>query len=345
MSTVQLFCTVADLVADKQSAGSDETRMLQAIREASNFIEKEIGWFIPVTLTRRYNGLRKTRLFVQPLLAITSIQDGAGTAAPVTLTTDDYILKPDARLWPDGPFTYLVVDPDSTRLSAWYCRVDGVAITGRWGKYERSALIGATVQDTTEQSSSQTTLKVSDGGKVSPGMILKIGDEQEAVTGWGDPTAAVTTLAANVAATDETITVANGSLVNTGEIIRTTFEQMKVKDKQTNVLEVTRSWNGTRRVAHTSGANVDVYRTVNVERAVNGTTASAHANATAISRYLVPDDVLLLCKEIATLSVNKALSGYQGRTGNQETGVITYYDVFPKYDIMTVKKNYRIPRI
>ena len=78
---------------------------------------------------------------------------------------------------------------------------------------------------------------------------------------------------------------------------------------------------------------------------MNGTTAATHATSTAISRYFVPDDILYLTKEIATLSANKALSGYQGRTGNGETGVVFYNDAFPKFDIDKVKSNYYIPRI
>jgi hypothetical protein len=97
-------------------------------------------------------------------------------------------------------------------------------------------------------------------------------------------------------------------------------------------------------VLHADNAAVDVYRTVTVERGVNGTDAATHALNTAISRYYVPDDVMMLTREIAMLSVNKALSGYQGRTGNADTGVVFYNDIFPRYDIETVKKNYHIPR-
>lgn len=337
MTTQQLFCTVNDLILDKQ-APVDEERMYKAIREASDYLQKELGWFIPVTLTRRFNGHGKTRLFPGALLAITSIVNDGTTLSP-----SDYILKPDHGMWAYGPYVEILVDPDAANLSSWVCEDDGVEIAGRWGKYQRSGSIGATVQDN-PQTNSQSTLKVSDGSKVSPGMTLLIESEQQLVTGWSTPTANATTLGANVAAGDETISVADGNQVNIGEIIRSTFEQMKVKDKQTNTLEVTRGWNGTRRVTHTSGAAVDVYRTVTVDRGVNGTTAAEHAQNTAISRYFVPDDVNFLCKEIATLIAKKAGSGYQGRTGNAETGVVFYNDAFPKFDIERVKEVYYIPK-
>lgn len=340
ISYAQLFCTVADLVADAQSPGADEARMYQAIREASDYLQKEIGWFLPVTLARSFNGKGSNRLFVPPLLAISTIVNDSDT-----LTTLDYILKPDDGFWPNGPFGQLLVDPDATLLSCWFDEENGVVITGRWGKYERSADTGANVDDTTQQNSSQLTLKVDNGAKVSPGMVLLIGSEQELVTGWGDPTASITTLNGAVSATDETITLANGALVNVGEVLRVDFEQMKIKDKRTHQCSVTRSWNGTGRVSHLTATAVDVYRTVNVERGMNGTTAAVHANAVDIHRYFVPDDMQYLTKEIATLIVNKAKGGYQGQSGNEQLGVVFYNDAFPRFDIERIKEKYRIPKV
>jgi hypothetical protein len=334
----QQFCTVQDLIADLPSPGSDMTRMYQAICEASDYLQKEIGWFVPVTLTRKFNGKNLPCLHVPPLLAISSIVNDDDT-----LTTSDYILKPEGGAWGNGPYIEIYPDPDSTTLVYWYNEIDHVVVTGRWGLYERSGDTGATVQNSPEQSSTQGTLKVSDGSKVSPGMVLLIGTEQQAVTGWSDPTAAVTTLNGAVAAGDETVTFVNGALINVGEVFRVGFEKMKLIDKQTHQGAVIRGWDGTGRVAHLTGSAVDIYRTITVERGVNGTTGAAHAISTTISRYFMPDDIQYLAKQIATLIVNKAKSGYQGRTGNAETGVIFYNDAFPKFDIERIKQNYYIP--
>lgn len=340
MKFAQYFCTVNDLVADKQAPGVDEARMFQAIRDASDWIQKNIGRFIPVTMTRYFRGNGSDKLLILPtLLAVTEIlNDG------VTLSTNDYLLKPDQGYWANGPFGKIESNVNSTLVKNWSTEQNGVEVEGRWGKYERSAAIGATVKDDTQQSSSQTTLKVSDGGKISPGMVLLIENEQEAVTGWEAPITGVTALNGAISVNDEIVTVDDGSLVNIGETIRVGFEQMKIKDKQSHQCSVARGWNGTGRVLHADDATVDVYRTVTVERGVNGTNAATHALNTTISRYYVPDDVMMLTREIAMLSVNKALSGYQGRTGNADTGVVFYNDIFPRYDIETVKKNYHIPR-
>lgn len=338
-ANAQLFCTVSDIIADLGNAGADEARLYQAIREASDYLQKEIGWFIPVTQTENFKAPESVMdLFVPPLLSVTTLVNGTDT-----LTTSDYILKPTNAHWANGPYTRIVADPDSTTLYTWEDLEDYINITGLWGLYNRSADTGATVADTTQQSASQTTLKVSDGSAVSPGMLLLIGSEQELVTGWRTPTASVTTLNETLSATDDVVTVADGTAVSIGEKIRIDFEQMLIKDIRTNDLFVTRGWNGTGKVAHTTATAVDAYRTVTVERGVNGTTAAVHANGVSISRYFAPDDVQLLTKEMAILSVNKARSGYQGRVGNVELGVVFYNDIFSR-DIEKIKKAYKLPR-
>ena len=336
--TAQIFISVSDLVADQQSAGADEARWYQAIRDASDFLQKEIGWFIPVTEARTMHGRGKERLFIDPLLSVSSIVN-----ADVTLSQSDYMLMPNKRHWQNGPYSSIQVDPDATNLSAWEDDDDGVVISGLWGLYNRSASTGATIDGS--QTDSATSLVVNDGGKISPGMILLIGSEQELVTGWGSPTASVTQLNGAMTATEQTMTVDSGTLIKVGEIIRIDFEQMKVRDIRSNQALVTRGWNGSGAVAHADNATIDAYRTVNVERAVNGTTAAAHAGNAAISRYFAPDDVQFLTKQIATLMLNKAKSGYQGKTGSADTGTVYYYDSFPRFEIERVAANYRLPRV
>ena len=339
----QTFCTVRDLISDAQAPIADEARLFQAIREACDHLAKEIGWFIPVTLTRGFQAPEAVAsLFVPPLLSIASISNEAQA-----LTSVDYILKPDDGHWANGPYTKIVADPDSSLLYTWDDETDGVSITGKWGLFNRSAALTATVADTTQQTDNQLTLKLSNAGEASPGMVLLIGTEQELVTGWSTPTASVTALNGAATISDEILTVDDASLVNIGELIRIDFEQMLVKDRNTstNKLYVLRGYNNTARAAHLNDATLDVYRTVTVERGVNGTTAAVHANGVSIARYFAPDDIQYLAKQIATLIVQKAKSGYQGRTGNQDTGVVMYHDAFPRYDIERIRKTYALGRV
>jgi hypothetical protein len=339
----QTFCTVRDLISDAQAPIADEARLYQAIREACDHLSKEIGWFVPVTLTRRFQAPEAvTDLFVPPLLEISAISN-EGQA----LTSVDYILKPDDGHWANGPYTKIVADIDSALLYTWSDLVDDIPITGKWGLYNRSAALTATVADTTQQSDSQLTLKLSSAGEASPGMVLLIDTEQELVTGWSDPIASTTQLNGAITNSEEILTVDSATVINIGEIVRIDFEQMLVKDRNTstNKLYVLRGYNNTARASHLDNATLDVYRTVTVERGVNGTTAAVHANGVSVSRYFAPDDVQYLAKQIATLIVNKAKSGYQGRTGNADTGVVMYHDAFPRYDIERIRKTYDLPRV
>lgn len=334
-----MFCSVADLLADAKAPG-DETALYQAIQSASDYLQKEIGWFIPVTLTRNFHGRGRQEMLIPPLLTVTSIVNDEDT-----LVAADYILQPEAGFWPNGPYGKLLVGTDPVNLSAWIDEEDGVTIVGKWGLYQLTKSTGAEVDDATQQSDSQTTLQVDNAGLISPGMVLLIGNEQELVTGWSTPIDSATDITEALTATGDVLTLGDATKVHIGEILRVGFEQMKVLDLNTTTNEayVGRGWNKTAAVVHADNSDVYVYRTLTVERGVNGTTAAAHLINAAISRYVAPDDILFLVKEIATLMLNKAASGYQGRTGNDQ-GVIFYNDAFPRQDIERVKQAYSLSR-
>ncbi len=345
MTQYQIFTNVSELIADQKSLGGDEARLYRAIELASAHLHKKIGWFIPVTLARALKGSGTRTMFVPPLLDVTTITNYNYISEPITLTTDDYLLRPDNRQWPNGPYTRIVFKPYSGRLfAAWSSYPNGVGITGRWGLYELAVLTGSSV-GAGGQAVDATTLLVTDGGKVSAGDHLLIGTEQELVTGRDSPTTGITTLGAAQAIDDDTITFANGALVKVGEMIRVGVEKQLIEDINVNTGYVRRAWNGTVRAAHNTGVNVDVYRTFTVERGVNGTTAAVHNAAVAISRYKAPEDIATLTREIATLGLNKAGAGYQGRTGNAELGTVFYNDIFPQFDLREIARNYKIPRV
>lgn len=334
----QIFCNIDELMADSDENGSDPAILIKHIRAASQVILREIGKFIPITQALRLDGNGKDRLFVPPLLTVISIVNDDDT-----LVTTDYLLRPNGRMWPDGPYTHIDVDPEATNLSTWYQEKDSVVINGRWGLYEKSEDLG--INTANLQSVNDVSLQVANGSKVSPGMVCLIGSEQELVTGFGSVTASVTTLSEALDLVEEEIDVANGTLVFTGEIIRCGFEQMKILDINSNTLYVKRGWNGTKKATHSTSGAVDVYRTFTVERAVNGTTAASHAIGSDIFRYLVPEDVRILCVEIATLMRKKALGGFAGKSGSTELGEVYYHDLFPRFDLERVRGHYLIPEV
>ena len=316
----------------------DEARLLSAIREASDYLQKEIGWFIPVSSTWTLRGSGETYQRTSPFLALV----GDITNGDETLTSADVMLQPPGRYWAGGPYVGIDILDDAEQ--EWDdTDVDSVQLSVREGLYEELRATGATLTST--QSAGAETLVVSDGSKVSPGMVLSIGSEQELVTGTGAATDAVTTLSAAAALGDEYLSLTSATSVKVGEIIRVDFEQMRVKDIRSGKASVARGWNGTTKTSHLINAEVDVYRTFRVERAVNGTSAAEHLSSVTISRYVAPDDIVFLARQIATLMLNKSKGGYAGKTGNMDTGQVFYNDAFPKYDIERVKRVYFIPSV
>jgi len=327
----QLYCTLAEIDDDTESFGSErEGKIFEKIQSASNFLEKEIGWFLPVTMTRKFNGKSKTNLIVPPLLSVTSLVNNS-----VTLSEADYSLQPNGRHYANGPYSEIYA---ALGLS-WSCLDNGVEVTGPWGLYDAVKALGATLG--AEQAANALALQVNNGSLVSPGMVVVVGSEAESIDGTSStPIAAVTTLNGAVDAVSDIVVFANGALINVGEIIRMDLEQARVLDRNGNTGYLQRGWNKTRKVSHLTSASVDVYRTFNVTRGVNGTTAALHASAAAISRQMVPPDVKQLTLKIASRMLKDSATGYSGVMADGMNGNAMYLYVLPK-ELEDIKRNYK----
>lgn len=333
----RLYCTLAELLDDLDSSGIKawkESQVMDKISAASIWIDHNLGQFIPTTETRRFDGSGLDDLWVDPLLAVTTVQVISGSS--LTLQANDFLLYPRNRHWENGPYTRISADPDSINIGAWPALRDCVTVTGRWGIYERSVALGATCS----QLIGDTTLSVSNGAAVSPGMVLLVEDEQEVVTATGAPTDSTANLNGAIDANQEEITLDDASKVNLNEVLRIDFEQMRVLDKNGNLVLVSRGYNGTKRNAHNTGADVYAYRTYLVTRGVNGTTAAAHSNV-SLQRYVAPEDVNGLCRQMAALMLKMAQTGFSGRVGNAETGEVSYYKSFPS-EIEKIREAYTL---
>ena len=332
----QIFCTLSELDEDLNLLGSErEARVMPKIKTASDFINKNIGWFLPVTMTRRLNGKGEHRLYVPPLLSITSIVN-----YDTTLAANDYIAQPEARYWPNGPYAWLDVDhADATNLSEWVRKDQGVVIDGKWGLYDLTESTGATLS--VLQTDSDTDVHADNGDSISPGMVILIGTEQQYVKSTSAPVSAVTTITEAMDSEISSITVANGALVNIGEILRIGLEQMKITDISGNECAVVRGWNKTQRASHADNANVDVYRVFNVMRGVNGTTAAAHSINAEISKQCVPDDINMLCRKMAGRMLKDAQGGFSGVIGDATMGQAQYLYILPK-ELNDIRNSYRI---
>jgi len=332
----QIYCTAKEVMDDLSLKGfEDRVDLMDRIRAASEVIQRKAWYFIPVEDTFTFGARVRHEydpLSIKPLLSITSITNDGETVAVA-----DYTLKPLNRMWVNGPYIFI-------EQSAGWSNQNEVVIAGNWGLYEESVSLGV---NTTQATSTETTLAVTNGSVLSPGMLLLIESEQELITaGGGGPdspagTAATSLVNGAIDENDASITVDNGAEFNVGEILQIDVEDMKILKINTHVLAVERGWNGTAPADHLTDSAINVYRTFKVERAVNGTTAAIHTNK-AVSQYVVPETVNYLCRQIAALMRMKAASGFTGITGNAEQGQGRYLSEFPPRTIEDILAPFRV---
>lgn len=332
----RLYCTLAEFLSDLGLPGvRDEEAALARVQAASDWIDRELGWFIPVSGARTFDGRGTQHLWIDPATAITSVTEGGDA-----VDSSYYYGFPHEKHWENGPYSRLSVADDINK-SVWAEGLANVEVTGRWGLYDKSIATGTTVQNN-PLASGGTSLLVANGAKVSPGAVLLIESEQVLVTATGAATDSTTNTNEALDASEEEIDVVSGAALSIGEIIRVELEQMKVLDIASNTVAVARGWNETKRVSHLTNQDIYVYRTFTIRRAANGTTAAAHNQGTAISRQVPPGDVNWLCRQIAGLMLKKAQSGFAGKVGNAELGETFYLNEFPNDVINRISKAHRI---
>jgi hypothetical protein len=335
----QVYCTVEEIFSDLETPGGDVDAVLDKIQSASQTILQDMGNFLPIAARKILTGNDQPILSI-PALLTPFIVDNDDTI----LASDDYLLG--TREWNSGPYTTIKFDPDGSYYGAyWISEPGSVRITGRWGKYENVVDTGLTV-DAGGLDDADLTLVTSNGASISPGMILRVEGEDIFVSGLGSPTAGVTEIDAAMDASQDTMTVKDGTKLNIGEIIRVGLEKMKVLDIATNTVSVQRAYHKTRLATHADDADVDVYRTPVIERAVNAASLPAsHAAGKKIYQLVPPANINQLCRKLTILSLEQAKSKYSGRQGNSQTGQTMYFDAIPRWEYERIQAQYRIVRI
>jgi len=336
------YCSLHELLIALDIHGvKSEDLLLDMIFAASEYIEGEIGVFIPITAAERFDGTGHIDLWIPPCVDVTAVTNDGDSLVEGT----DWLEYPrNRRVNPDyGFYTRLRVDPDATVLSAWILEEDAVVVTGKWGKWNQTETLSATVQND-PLAAGGTSLVVDDGSEISPAMNLLIGTEQVRVTATGAATDGAKNTNGALTVSIETVTMESGGATsyNVGEVIKIDLEQMYILDIQGNDIDVIRGWNDTKKATHTDASDVYVYRTFTIERAVNGTTSAEHAQSTAIARYVAPFDINYLCRQIAALMYKKSQTGFAGKTGNADLGEVFYHDEFPTKPITKAKNKYRV---
>lgn len=335
MNPAQIYCTADELVRDMATQeGIRSVGLSDRIKEASKAIQGKFGSFIPIQETRTFTAEYDMDVDKSlPISALLEVQSIKVNGYAIT----DYCLQPIQRHWLNGPYSMVQRD-------LGFSKGDEIEITGLWGLYNETEEIDLSVSQATD---SEKTVVVTNGGLISLGMVLLIDSEQEyVISGNGSkrspsPTKATSLLNGAITdiASEQILLVDNGSEFFEGEVLRINSEDILIDRVSGNELTVQRGWNESLIKSHLDDAEIYVYRTFGVVRAVNGTIAAAHTSS-AVKRYLVPDDLNWLCRQIAGLMMMKAASGFQGRVGSSETGESMYFTEFPPNQIKTIKENY-----
>ncbi len=326
----RIYCTMAQIISDLTLPGikNEADFMRDILIPSSQFIEQQVGQFLPRWEAIKFSACGATELLVPPLLSITSLTSDGNVLTEGT----SYVLKPFERHWCNGPYSRICL----YQYGYFSVAPEGVVLNGKWGFYDETRDLAMTVSAAT---STGTSLAVPDGSKCSPGMVLLVEAEQMLVEATGAATDSTADLSGALDDQAEEFAVTDGTKIKTGEVIKVDFEYMRVLDVQANQVLVARGWNESRRAAHLTGAAVNVLRTFTVKRGVNGTTAATHTNA-EVFQQVAPGDVNYLARQVASLMKKKADTGFMGRSGNDDLGTGFWVNEFPKNQVEAVKSNY-----
>lgn len=245
------------------------------------------------------------------LIAPTSFT--AGTTS-LTLNTH-YFLEPVNS---GPPYTYAEINLDSSAsFDNSGTAQRAIAITGTWGISDEDRPGGALAAAVT--TTSATTADITDGSAVGVGSVIRVGSERMIVTGK-QPIDSAQNLAGDLDELDSDtgVSVADGSAFNAGEQILVGSERMRITAITGNTLTVVRAYDGSVLAAHTTGADVYVYRRLTVERGALGTTAATHLLGASVGVWRVPDLVRQLCKATAISNLEQEFSAYGARVYSDE---------------------------
>jgi hypothetical protein len=243
----------------------------------------------------------------------TAVPAGAGgwTAYPRNRRDDEPIRwleldRSGSRAWSDG----------STRPQ------DQVAVTGvpGWSDLQRDVgtLDGGI-------NSSTTTIEITSAGRmvgVGVGNQIKIDSERMVVV---DREAVDTTenLGADLDAYESntilsSLAVASGPAYVVGEVLLIGDEELLIERIRGNTLYVRRGWNGSTLANHAAGADIYAYRRLIVERGAAGSTAAAHSDTVAVTRWAEPPALHSLCVALAIDEAMQVGAAYARETGSGE---------------------------
>ena len=174
---------------DVDVGAADRTELEVVLEVASRDVDDVCHThFFTETATRILDGSGLAILRIPDLVAVTSIKldEDRDRVFETTLAASDYYLtRPDhERPYEELPKRMVTLDSFNGTFSAFMRQEQLVQIAAEWGFVNNTEVVaGETVQDTTEQDASGTTLDVVAGTSFSIGQTLKIELEQQYVSG------------------------------------------------------------------------------------------------------------------------------------------------------------------
>jgi len=273
------------------------------------------------------------------LVVLTSLVTGG-----VTIPLNQVFLEPANNPQKGKPFyTYLELDRSTTAAFGGGSQTPQRAIVpaGTWGYGADADLAGALAADV---GTGDTTITVTDGSSAGPGDLIILGYGRGSAPYPGDtlghagaiaPYVGERILITDVAAVatgltqsgsgvttasdgDQALSTTGSGAVVPGEVIVLDQEDMLVEQLVGGIATVRRAWNGTTLTAH-SDATVYAFRQFSVTRAQLGTSATSASSGAAVYKHRVPPLVRDLSIAESANQLLQEGSGYARMVGSGES--------------------------
>lgn len=312
------YCTREQVqnAPDIKGSARNNDQVDRAIESAVGTVEGLLHRsFYPVTATKYFpwpqGAGTSYRLWLHrnELISVTTLTSGG-----VAIGVSDYFLEPNEY---GPPYNRVELDiSSSASFGGGDTPQRDIAITGVWG-YKDTQVLATTTAEALDVS--ETGVDVSNSANIGVGNVIVVDSERMLVTG---KSLTSVDLCGSIDANrnDTSFSVFTGSQFRAGEVIVIDSEKMKIVEVVSNSLIVIRAWDGTPLAAHSNGAAVYAYRTLEVTRGALGTTAATHSTSASVYVQQVPALVQQLAIAEAINFLQQESGGYSASTGSGAQG-------------------------
>lgn len=248
------------------------------------------------------------RLGSSEAISLVSLVNGDGS------TVDNSKLKliKEGQVDDGPPYSAIQINGSFTTNGEFPDR--SIAATCQYGHQinERSAAVSTT-------NLSGSTVDVSNTSLIGVGALIRIGNERLVVTqrGWKN-SGNVTAVTLDDEESADRFTLSVGSTLNVGEELLIGNERMLITDIVGNDVIVDRGAYGSTLSVHSGVTTVYVNRTLIVERAVLGTTATDTLSGAGVQLFVFPPLIRQLCRAEALNIIQQDAASYGSRSGSNQ---------------------------